>query len=89
MDIEDKSNSEELTSSEYENEKVEKVKYDIIEKLKKTFKNLYNKLHDIHNELVLMLDELETINCLTEEQCNAINEHLKKKIGVQNDSVSD
>ena len=57
------------------------------EELKKRFKQLYNKLHhniDIYNELVFILDELERMNCLTGEECNAMNKCLQEKMGICN-----
>ena len=53
--------------------------------LKKEFKQLFNKLHnnvEIYNKLVFMLDELKRMNCLTKEECNAMNKCLQEKIGI-------
>ena len=55
------------------------------EDLKEAFRNLYNKFQhniEIYNKLVMMLDEMEKINCLTKEECMALNENLKKKITI-------
>ena len=59
------------------------------EDLKKDFRKLFKKLHynmdqniDIYNKLVFMLDELERMNCLTEEECNAMHKCLREKMGI-------
>ena len=59
------------------------------EDLKKHFRKLFNELNhnmdhniDIYNKLVFMLDELERMNCLTEEECNAMNKCLSDKMRV-------
>ena len=55
------------------------------EDLKEAFRNLYNKFQhniEIYNKLVMMLDEMEKINCLTKEECKALNENLKNKIAI-------
>ena len=82
-----KSDSEEPTSSEDETEG-EEIDYEVMpdnpEELKKAFRKLYKKFRrdiEIYNKLVLMLDELERIKCLTKEECNAVKNHLEKKIG--------
>ena len=79
-----KSDSEESTSSEDEiiEEEVE-VMPDNPEELKEAFRNLYKKFRrdiKIYDKLVLMLNELERMKSLTKEECNAMNEHLQKKI---------
>ena len=53
--------------------------------LKEAFRDLFNKLHHnigIYNKLVLMLDEMERMNCLTKEECGAMNEILQERIGI-------
>ena len=53
--------------------------------LKEAFRNLYNRFQhniEIYNKLVIMLDEMEKINCLTKEECKALNENLKNKIAI-------
>ena len=55
------------------------------EKLKEAFRNLYNRFQhniEIYNKLVIMLDEMEKINCLTKEECKALNENLQNKIAI-------
>ena len=55
------------------------------EKLKEVFRNLYNRFQhniEIYNKLVIMLDEMEKINCLTKEECKALNENLQNKIAI-------
>ena len=52
------------------------------EELKAAFRTLYKKFRpdiEMYNKLVLLLDELERMKCLTKEECNAVNEHLQKK----------
>ena len=83
-----KSDSEESTSSEDEiiEEEVE-VMPDNPEELKEAFRNLYKKFRrdiKIYDKLVLMLNELERMKSLTKEECNAMNEHLQKKIEKRN-----
>ena len=83
-----KSDSEESTSSEDKiiEEEVE-VMPDNPEKLKEAFRNLYKKFRrdiKIYDKLVLMLNELERMKSLTKEECNAMNEHLQKKIEKRN-----
>ena len=53
--------------------------------LKEAFRNLYNRFQhniEMYNKLVLMLDEMENMGCLTKEDCNAINRNLQNKIGL-------
>ena len=59
------------------------------EDMKKCFRILFNELHynidrnvDIYNKLVFMLDELDTMNCLTEEESNAMNKCLSDKMRI-------
>ena len=52
------------------------------EGLKEAFENLYRKFRrdiEMYNKLVLMLNGLERMECLTKGECNAVNEHLQKK----------
>ena len=84
LEVEMKSDSEESTSSEDEitDEEVE-VMPDNPEELKEAFRNLYKKFRrdiEMYDKLVLMLDELQKMKCLTNEECNAMNEHLQNKI---------
>ena len=58
---------------------------DNIEELKAAFRNLYKKVHnnmENYNKLVLILDELYHVNCLTKEECDGIKLSLQKKIGI-------
>ena len=80
-----KSDSEEPTSSEDETEG-EEIDYEVMsdnpEELKKAFRKLYKKFRrdiEICNKLVLILEKLERMKCLTKEECNAVKEHLEKK----------
>ena len=53
--------------------------------LKAAFRNLYQKVHnnsENYNKLVLILDELQHMKCLTREECNGVKVHLQKKIGI-------
>ena len=55
------------------------------EELKTAFRNLYNRFQhniEMYNKLVLMLDEMENMGCLTKEDCNAIDRNLQNKIGL-------
>ena len=55
------------------------------EELKKAFRNLYNTFQysiEIYNKPVLMLDEIEKMNCPTKEEFNAMNENLQKKFSI-------
>ena len=81
-----KSDSEEPTSSEDETEG-EEIDYEVMpdnpEELKKAFRKLYKKFRrdiEICNKLVLILEKLERMKCLTKEECNAVNKHLEKMI---------
>ena len=59
------------------------------EGLKEAFRNLYWKFRrdiEMYNKLVLMLNELERMKCLTKEECNAVNEHLQKKLETRDQS---
>ena len=58
---------------------------DNLEELKAAFRNLYKKVHNNiknYNKLVLILDELHRVNCLTKEECNGIKMKVQKKIGI-------
>ena len=58
---------------------------DNLEELKAAFWNLYKKVHnnmENYNKLVLILDELHRVNCLTKEECNGIKMKVQKKIGI-------
>ena len=55
------------------------------EDLKREFKRLYKKLEkleDIYDKLVYMLDELKRMKCLTKEECDAMNKCLQEKVGI-------
>ena len=83
MDISD-SESDESDSEESESEDVEFMP-DNPRELIESFRKMYNKFHrdiEMYNKLVLMLDEMERMKYLTKEECNAMNEHLQKKIGI-------
>ena len=57
------------------------------EELKEAFRNLYKKFRrdiEMYDKLVLMLDELQRMKCLTKEEYNAMNEHLQNKIENRN-----
>ena len=58
---------------------------DDLEELKAAFRNLHKKVHnnmENYNKLVLILDELYHVNCLTKEECDGIKLSLQKKIGI-------
>ena len=81
-DIEMKSDSEDSDETEEEEEEYE-IMPDNPKELKEAFRNLYYKFRrdvGMYNKLVLMLDKLERLNCLTKEECNAMNDHLQKKL---------
>ena len=48
--------------------------------LMKAFRSLYTKFHDNIKNMLLMLDELERMKCLSSEECKALKDHLQKKI---------
>ena len=88
-DIEMKSDSED-TSDETEDDE-EEESYEMMpdnpRELKEAFRNLYIKFRrdiDMYNKLVLMLDELKRMDCLTQEECNVMNEHLQNKLENRN-----
>ena len=81
-DIEMQSDSEDSDETEEEEEEYEMMP-DNPKELKEAFRNLYWKFRsdiEMYNKLVLMLDELERMQCLTKEECNAMNDHLQKKL---------
>ena len=88
-DIEMKSDSEDSSDKEIEGE--EEIDYEVMpdnpRKLKEAFRNLYKKFRrdiEMYNKLVLMLDELKRMECLTKEECNAMNKHLQNKLENRN-----
>ena len=48
--------------------------------LMKAFRNLYTKFDDNIRRLLLVLEELERINCLSSEECKGMKYHLRNKI---------
>ena len=71
------------SDSEDEDESSEPGSESDLEELKEKFRNLFNQLHHsigVINELVLVLDELEMHDFLTEEECNALKENIQKRI---------
>ena len=81
----DESDSEENESSESELSEDVEFMPDNPKELIESFRKLYKKFHydiETYNKLVLMLDEMERMKCLSKEECNAMNEHLQKKIGI-------
>ena len=85
-DIEMKSDSED--SDETEEEQIDyEVMPDNPKELKEAFRKLYFKFRrdiDMYNKLVLMLDELKRMKCLTQEECNSMNKHLQNKLENRN-----
>ena len=58
---------------------------DDLEELKEAFWKLYKRIYsnmDNYTELVLILDKLKHVNCLTKDECNGIKETVRRKIGV-------
>ena len=58
---------------------------DNVEQLKATFRKLYRKVQsnmENFNKLVLILDKLYYVNCLTKEECDGMKSLLQKKIGI-------
>ena len=51
-----------------------------IEELKASFRNHYRKMLNNIDNLVLILDELYRVDCLTKEECNAMKMHMKMKL---------
>ena len=94
-DIEMKSDSEDSTETEEEEEEdedeEEEIDYEMMpdnpKELKEAFRKLYFKFRrdiDMYNKLVLMLDELKRMECLTQEECNSMNKHLQNKLENRN-----
>ena len=82
-DIEMKSDSEDSDETEEEEEIDYEVMPDNPKELKEAFRKLYFKFRSdiaMYNKLVLMLDELERMQCLTKDECNAMNKHLQEKL---------
>ena len=79
----DESESTEESDPEF-SEDIESMP-DNLEELKAAFRNLYRKVHNNtknYNKLVLMLDKLQHMNCLTREECNGVKGHFQEKIGI-------
>ena len=58
---------------------------DKAEELKAVFRKLYRKVEsntENYKKLVLVLDELQRMNCLTREECNGVKHHIQKKIDI-------
>ena len=56
---------------------------DKTEELKAVFRKLYRKVEsntENYKKLVLVLDELQRMNCLTREECIGVKHHIQKKI---------
>ena len=53
-----------------------------LEELKAKFRRLYRQHHTNIENLVLILDELHHLNCLTKEECNGIKMEVQEKIGI-------
>ena len=93
-DIEIKSDSEDSSEDETEGEEEEEeMDYEVMpdnpKDLKEAFRNLYWKFRrdiEMYNKLVLMLDELKRMKCLTQEECNAVNDHLQNKLETRDQS---
>ena len=87
-DIEIESDSEDSSEDETEEEEIDyEVMPDNPRELKEAFRNLYKQFRrdiDMFNKLVLMLDELKRMECLTQEECNAMNKHLQNKLENRN-----
>ena len=53
------------------------------EELTEAFLNLCKKLHrniEVYNKMLLVLDKMEKINCVTKAECDSIKEELQKKM---------
>ena len=93
-DNEMKSDSEDSSDDETEEEEEdeeEEESYEMMpdnpKELKEAFRNLYKKFRrdiEMYNKLVLMLDELKRTDCLTQEECNIMNEHIQNKLENRN-----
>ena len=86
---ESESNSESTdfdSDSEYEETDTSKNNDpDNVEQLKATFRKLYRKVQsnmENFNKLVLILDKLYHVNCLTKEECDGMKSLLQKKMGI-------
>ena len=86
-DIEMRSDFEDSDETEEEEEEEEEIDYEVMpdnpKELKEAFRKLYFKFRsdiEMYNKLVLMLDELERMQCLTKDECNAMNKHLQEKL---------
>ena len=87
-DIEMRSDSEDLSEDETAEEEINyEVMPDNPQELKEAFRNLYKKFRrdiEMYDKLVLMLDELKRMDCLTQEECNEMNKHLQNKLENRN-----
>ena len=84
IDSDDSISSEEDETDEDETHNYEAMP-DNFAQLKEAFRNMYVKLEkniEIYDKLVLMLDEMARMNCLTKQECSVMNEHLQKKMGI-------
>ena len=91
LESEPASDSEDQSTTSYSDSEPEEIEIsendepDNLEELKAAFRNLYKKVHnnmENYNKLVLILDELHRVNCLTKEECNGIKMKVQKKIGI-------
>ena len=91
LESEAASDSEDQSTTSYSDSEPEEIDIsendepDNLEELKAAFRNLYKKVHsnmENYNKLVLILDELYHVNCLTKEECDGIKLSLRKKIGI-------
>ena len=87
--LDSKTNSESTDfDSDSESEETDTSKNndpDNVEQLKATFRKLYRKVQsnmENFNKLVLILDKLYHVNCLTKEECDGMKSLLQKKIGI-------
>ena len=71
----------EMTDSEEKESSSPEFVSDNSEDLKKQFRELFDNI-GVYNKLVFMLDELKSMGCLIEEECNAMNKCLQEKMGV-------
>ena len=59
---------------------------DKAEELKAELRKLYRKVEsntENYKKLVLVLDELQRMNCLKREECNGVKHHIQKKIDIE------
>ena len=79
-------NIEQSASLYSDSESEEDDKPSDIEELQAAFRNHYGKMLNNFENLVLILDELYRVDCLTKEECNAMKMHMKtilqKKTGI-------